>query len=332
MEDNNDIIPVIQLDNAAVSEMAKLLRATCIKTGFFYLEGHGIRQELLDQVMEQSKKIFGLSKRAKESLKDPVMSRGYTSMGEETLDPKNQRKGDSKEGFYIATDIPKDDPRYNPAKLAGPNCWPSENITNGEFSQEDCAKFRSVMDDYLECVSALGFRVTQLLALALELDLHFFDPYFQEPMPFLRLLHYANEASKPEEGVFACGAHSDYGMITILLTDSNPGLQVYHQSTWIDVPPRPSAFVVNLGDMLERWSNGLFKSTLHRVITTGESERYSVPFFYEPNFDTEVSCLPTCCSDDNPALYPAMTSGQHLLNKYNETHADFQPKDSEEQQ
>ena len=79
------------------------------------------------------------------------------------------------------------------------------------------------------------------------------------------------------------------------------------------------------GDMLERWSNGLFESTLHRVVTAGESERYSIPFFYEPNFDTLVECLPTCWSPENPAKYRPITSGQHLLDKYNETHADFQP-------
>ncbi|CAB9528406.1 oxoglutarate-Fe(II) type oxidoreductase [Seminavis robusta] len=328
---NSHSVPVIRLDDEDnLDATAKLLRATCIETGFFYLEGHGVSQDLLDKVMDQSKRLFGLSNESKDALKDPVMSRGYTSMEQETLDPKNQKKGDTKEGFYIATEIPKDDPRFNPTKLAGPNCWPTPENTQGEFTQEDCQEFRTVMDDYLDQVSRLGFRVTQLLALALELDQSYFDPHFQEPMPFIRLLHYANETSKPEEGIFACGAHSDYGMITLLLTDHNPGLQIYHNNQWIDVPPRPSAFVVNLGDMLERWSNGLFKSTLHRVITSGSQagERYSIPFFYEPNFDTLVTCLPTCCSEDNPARYPPITSGQHLLDKYKGTHAEFRPGDT----
>lgn len=144
-------------------------------------------------------------------------------------------------------------------------------------------------------------------------------------MRSIRLLHYANEKSSPDKGVYACGAHSDYGMITLLLTDDQPGLQINFQNEWIDVPPRPDAFIVNLGDMLERWSNGLFQSTMHRVLTSGEKERYSIPFFYEPNFDAEVKCLPTCCSPENPPKYPPITSGQHLLNKYKETHADFKP-------
>lgn len=182
------------------------------------------------------------------------------------------------------------------------------------------------MEDYQKQLADVGLRVTQLLALALNLDFHYFDKYFEKPLKTIRLLHYANEKSTPGDGVFACGAHSDYGMITLLLTDDQPGLQINFKGDWIDVPPRPGAFIVNLGDMLERWSNGLFKASLHRVLTSGEAERYSIPFFYEPNFDAEVKCLPTCCSSDNPPQYPPITSGQHLFNKYKETHADFKPE------
>ena len=127
--------------------------------------------------------------------------------------------------------------------------------------------------------------------------------------------------------VIACGAHSDYGMLTLLLTDENPGLQIKtHGSKWISVPPRKGAFIVNLGDMLERWTNGLYLSTVHRVISNGDSERYSIPFFYEPSFDTEVSVLDCCVSKANPPKYPKTTSGQHLLDKYAQTHANFKPE------
>ena len=143
---------------------------------------------------------------------------------------------------------------------------------------------------------------------------------------------YAKEESRPEDGIFACGAHSDYGFITLLLTDEHPGLQIYHKEVWMDVPSRPNAFVVNIGDMLERWTNGLFVSTKHRVLTSGDYERYSIPFFFEPTFETIVECLESCCSESNPPKYsyPSITSGQHLLNKYAETHADFEPADTNE--
>jgi isopenicillin N synthase-like dioxygenase len=185
------------------------------------------------------------------------------------------------------------------------------------------------MERYFEQVSTVAFRLVQLLALAVGLeDEHYFDDSFQNPMAALRLLHYSTEVSIPQHGVYACGAHSDYGMITLLLTDDNPGLQIFtKQQEWIHVPPMPHAFVVNLGDMLERWTNGLFRSTQHRVLTTyaTQKERYSIPFFYEPDFDTRVECLDICCSDDNPPKWKATTSGQHLLEKYKETHVDFSP-------
>ena len=109
------------------------------------------------------------------------------------------------------------------------------------------------MDEYFESMSALGLRVTRLIAMALRLEESYFDPYFREPMAVIRLLHYAQETSKPGEGVFACGAHSDYGMITLLLTDNQSGLQIKYNEEWVDVSPRPRSFIVNLGMFAFSW-------------------------------------------------------------------------------
>ena len=318
-------IPSINLNNPDVEGLTSALRSACIDVGFFYLEGHEIEAKVFEQVREQSEALFTLPGGEKKALSDPVMSRGYTAMGEETLDPENQRRGDTKEGFYIGKDVLPDSTEYNPAKLSGPNVWPSKELSP---TLPDCEAFQDTMLMYRERCMRVGFRLVQLLALAIGLDEHFFDSYFADPLATIRLLHYAKERSTPEEGVFACGAHSDYGMLTLLWTDSNAGLQILTKDgVWIDVPPRPTAFVVNLGDMLERWTNGLFRSTLHRVLTSGDQERYSVPFFYDPNFDTEVRVLDVCCSPDNPPKYPHTTSGQHLLDKYKQTHADFRPEE-----
>ena len=155
------------------------------------------------------------------------------------------------------------------------------------------------------------------LALALGLPRKFFDKDFEDPLTLLALLRYADVKSVPEEGLYGAGEHTDLGVITILLTDGTPGLQVLTKTgEWMDVPHRSGAFVVNLGDMLERWSNGLFRSTLHRVVTRGGSERYSVPFAYEPGFDVPIACLDICCSEDNPPKFEPTTSGQYLCDKY----------------
>lgn len=103
------------------------------------------------------------------------------------------------------------------------------------------------MEDYHTKITNIALRVVKLIALALGLEESHFDDDFKEPMATLRLLHYAKRKSNPEEGIYACGAHSDYGIATLLLTDEHPGLQIYHREEWIDVPPRPYSFVVNIG-------------------------------------------------------------------------------------
>jgi isopenicillin N synthase-like dioxygenase len=267
--------------------------------------------------MEQSKRLFALSEKEKEALSDKVMSRGYTKMAEETLDPLRQKEGDTKEGYYIGVEIPEGDPRHDPKKLRGPNQWPDPSTM---------PEFRPTMELYHAKATKIASRLVQLLALSLNLDEHHFDNAFKEPVATLRLLHYAKRKSEPEKGIYACGAHSDYGVSTLLLTDRHPGLQIYHKQVWIDVPPRPYCFVVNIGDMLEIWTNGLYKSTLHRVLTDSDYERYSIPFFFDPAYETVVECLPTCTDESNPPRYPPTTAGQHLVSKYEATHADFAPE------
>jgi isopenicillin N synthase-like dioxygenase len=307
-------IPTIRLDDPDEAATVASLRSACVDVGFFYLEGHGISPEFLDSVMAQSKALFDLPLKEKLALQDPILNRGYTGMEEETLDPAHQVKGDTKEGFYIGKDVPLE--QGDPAKLTGPNQWPPTS---------SCPDFQATMASYQERIGQVGLRLVQLLALAMGLDdKHYFDNDFADPIVTLRLLHYAKETSQPEDGIFACGAHSDYGMLTFLLTDENPGLEIFTQEgSWLRVPPKPSAFVVNLGDMLERWTNGAFKSTLHRVVTAGDTERYSIPVFYDPHFDTVVEVLDVFCQD-GPAKYPPTTVGGHLMQKYRETHAEFE--------
>jgi isopenicillin N synthase-like dioxygenase len=327
-----------------------------------------ISHKLIENVFEQSKQFFNLSTKIKTKFVDSELNRGYTSMGEETLDPTNQSTGDTKEGYYISNDIARDNILYNPSKLSGPNVWPMKTNSNIDADENgndndngsennnddddnelldfdlDCIKWKNTMNEYFDNLKNIGFQLVQLIALAIGLPTkHYFDDKFEHhPMAFLRLLHYSKTKSNIENGIFACGAHSDYGMLTLLATDDQPGLQILinkddvgdigdasgeskDRECWIDVNPPPiGTFIVNLGDMLERWTNGKFKSTVHRVVSKHEKERYSIPFFYEPNFDTVVECLDVCLGPGEERKYPKTTAGGHLLEKYNQTHADFQ--------
>ncbi|PWA66895.1 isopenicillin N synthase [Artemisia annua] len=153
-------------------------------------------------------------------------------------------------------------------------------------------------------------KIARLIALALDLEANFFDrpEFLGRPIAVLRLLHYEGQVSDPTKGMYGAGAHSDYGLVTLLATDCVSGLQICKDKdakpqVWEDVKPLKGAFVVNLGDMLERWSNRIFRSTLHRVLVNGQ-ERYSIPFFVEPSHDCVVECLPTCQSKLNPPKIP----------------------------
>ncbi|CAM9447850.1 unnamed protein product [Laminaria digitata] len=180
------------------------------------------------------------------------------------------------------------------------------------------------MQDYFDRMHAMGIRLSGLLSIGLGLDPAFFEGFFSESMSALRLLHYSSEVSNPEKGVYGAGAHSDYGMMTMLATDDVPGLQVRVNGEWCDVPPRPGAFICNIADMLQRWTNDHLKSAVHRVVNKLGRERYSIPFFFQPNYDAEVACLPQFCSEGSPAKYPTLTSGKYLSGLYSERTQDFE--------
>eukprot|EP00878_Enallax_costatus_P005060 GHUV01005320.1.p1 GENE.GHUV01005320.1~~GHUV01005320.1.p1 ORF type:complete len:325 (+),score=87.88 GHUV01005320.1:753-1727(+) len=315
------VIPLVDISQDEATAAKQVCRA-CTEQGFMYVTGHGIPSEQVDAVFAQLKAAFAMPLEAKQAMIADENNRGWTPFAEETLDPERQSKGDTKEGFYFGREVSPDSPEGK-LPLHGPNQWPPEDLLPG---------FRQTITDYFQALTNLGMRMLRLLALSLGLPAEYFDEYFTSPMVALRPLHYSAEVSAPNAGVFAAGAHSDYGMLTFLKTDDVPGLQVFLNHRWHDVAPVPGAFIVNLGDMLERWTNGLFKSTLHRVVNTSGRERYSMAFFFEPNFNTRVECLPCCVSDDTPAAYEPTTAGEHLLAKYAQTHAGYDVNQKQQRQ
>jgi len=141
-------------------------------------------------------------------------------------------------------------------------------------------------------------------------------------MSTLRLLHYPPQPANAAPGEKGCGAHTDFGGLTLLLQDENPGLQVWdrHSKSWIHAAPVPGTYVVNLGDMIARWTNDQYRSTLHRVVNISGRERYSVPFFFSGNPDHLVECLPTCLAPGDAPRYPAVTVEEHHREMYRRTY------------
>ena len=294
-----------------------LTAAAMRQVGFFYLVGHGVPEQDFDTLYADMTRFFALDSSVKSKVHTVTNphNRGWTPLGEETLDPERQTCGDTKEGYYIGREIPAGH-KLAHLPLHGPNVWPDAALL---------PEWRENMERYHAHMERVGRRLVRLLALTLGLDAAFFDDKFDEPMLMLRLLHYSAARSEVSRGVYACGEHSDYGMLTLLSTDLNPGLQIKGKDgKWLDVPPRPHALIINLGDMLERWTNGVYRSTPHRVINTTGRERYSAPFFFEPNFSCVVECIESCVPPGEKPKFPPTTSGQHLLDMYNQTHADWQ--------
>ncbi|KAK9120823.1 hypothetical protein Syun_018440 [Stephania yunnanensis] len=316
------LLPIIDLSAEDRLSTVKRIRQACMEYGFFYLVNHGIEEELFKRVFDESKKFFTLPLQEKMKVKRNNY-RGYTEMYDEKLDPSVKSKGDLKESFYVG---PSED-----AKNSNLNQWPSEALVTRLIDHLG----PSLMDNFdlgfssnLQWKRSAGKRLLSLVALALDLEEDFFEKVgAYPPMGFLRLLHYPGESTALNDEIYGASSHSDYGMITLLATDGIPGLQACicqkkdsHPQVWEDVPHVKGAFIINVGDMTERWTNCLFRSTLHRVIATGQ-ERYSVAFFLEPKSDCVVECLKTCCSETSPPRFPPIRSGDYLEERYRLTYA-----------
>ncbi|GKV06699.1 hypothetical protein SLEP1_g18555 [Rubroshorea leprosula] len=323
----------IDLSNPDIQQTVSSLKQACLDCGFFYVVNHGISQEFMDEVFAQSKRFFQLPLNAKMKLLRNEKHRGYTPILDELLDPENQKHGDYKEGYYIGVEVPEDDPDAE-KPFYGPNVWPSEGsfvtfLLQQIMLLDILPGWRQTMGKFHHEALEVAKSVARIIALALDLNADFFDKpeMLGKPIATLRLLHYGGQISDPSNGLYGAGAHSDYGLITLLTTDDVMGLQICKDKDakpqiWEFVAPLKGAFIVNLGDMLERWSNCIFKSTLHRVLGNGQ-DRYSIAYFVEPSHDCLVECLPTCKSEINPPKFPPIKCATYLSQRYRDTHADL---------
>ncbi|OMO52560.1 Isopenicillin N synthase [Corchorus olitorius] len=297
-------LPIINLSSTDRISNANSIRQACMDHGFFYLVNHGVKEELVNKVFEQSKKFFSLPVEEKIKLASRDC-RGYSPLYSENLDHSSNTKAKAsyKESFYAGP--PAD----------GLNQWPLE---------EDLPSWRSTMEIYYKEILLAGTKLLSLIALALKLDEDFFQKAdsVNEPCVYLALLHYPGDSDSSREELGA-SAHSDFGTITLLMTDGVPGLQACFLSigicrdktkqpqVWEDVPSLRGAFIVNIGDMMERWTNCLFRSTLHRVLSP-KQERYSVVFFMNADKDCIIECLESCCSESCPPRFPPIRSWDYL--------------------
>jgi isopenicillin N synthase-like dioxygenase len=291
--------------------VAREIGDACRGIGFFYITGHGIAPETLARVFRLSQQFFTAPASVKNQTRfsGPAENRGFISLGGETLEPG--KPPDLKEAFNIGLELDADDPDLLAGKpFRARNLWP------------DVPQFRTTMLDYFERVRALGATLHRAFALDLGLDAAFFEDKFKKPMATLRLLHYPPTDGPPQQGQLGAGMHTDYGNVTLLATDTSGGLMVRNRSgQWLDAPVIPEAFVCNIGDCLMRWTNDIYVSTPHKVVTPPGRDRYSIAFFLDPDPDARVACLPTCTDATRSIKYPPVSAADFLRSRLEPTYA-----------
>ncbi len=291
-----DVSALVSGDAAGLDETVESLRRAASEVGFAYVTGHGVSAARVAELERVAREFFALPAAAKLEYYIGRSSnhRGYVPPGEEVF--YGQTK-DTKEAFDLSRDLPEGD--YGAAgRLLGPNVWPRE-----------VPGFRTAVAAYYEDVFALGRALLRGFALALGLPGAFFDRYLERPPSQMRLIHYEPPA-EPSPDSMGIGSHTDYECLTILHA-TGPGLEVMNGAgQWVAAPPVPGAFVINIGDLLEVWSNGIFVSTSHRVRPV-PSPRYSFPLFFTVDYETRVEPLGHLGPADS--RYAPLVSGEHLL-------------------
>ena len=306
-----DIAPLVDGSPEQAQAVARELGRACREVGFFYVTGHGVPSALTARVFGSSTAFFTGPAAIREAatFTGPGGNRGYIRLGGEALDPG--KPADVKEAFNIGLELAPDDPELLAcAPFRAANLWP------------DMPGFRDTMLDYFNRVWQLGRYLHRGFALDLGLEPDFFETKLDKPIATLRLLHYPPVAGPNPDGQLGAGVHTDYGNVTLLATDAVGGLMVRDRSgRWLDAPVVPNAFVCNIGDCLMRWSNDVYVSTPHKVVSPPGRDRYSVAFFLDPNPDAIVACLPTCMKPDRPAKYAPITGAEFLRSRLEPTYS-----------
>lgn len=312
------IVPVIDISqlNKNNTVLAKEIRTACSEIGFFYIKNHGISLTLQRDLLKLSQYFFDLpiAEKNKINMKQAGKAwRGYFPLKGELT----SNKPDLKEGIYFGKDYNSNSKEViNEIPLFGKNLYPS-----------DMPELKNIIENYMKAMHQLADKVMQAIALSLDLDKDYFKiNYTKNPIPLFRVFHYPPAKLKEENKLLGVGEHTDYGLITILKQDNVGGLQVKVKNNWIDAPPIENTFVCNIGDMLDYLTGGLYQSTPHRVKNTTQQNRYSFPYFFDPNFYAPIKPIDLSHLNikntyknerwDNANLHAFKgTYGQYILNK-----------------
>jgi isopenicillin N synthase-like dioxygenase len=307
-------IPVVDLagvrahDPAGLRQAAIAIRAACTSLGFFYVSNHGVPQSVLDGATRAAREFFAHPPEVKRRAAVNHRHRGFNALGDATM--YKATKPDYKEFFSIGLELPEDDPSVLAGEaLRGPNNWP-----------DFMPSLQPALYGYYEAIGACGADLLRAVALSLDIDEAFFESKYAKRMQRTQMVYYPPQPPLSDADQFGVAPHTDYGCITLLWQDDVGGLQVKELATdsWIDAPPIPGTLVVNVGDLLARWSNDRFRSTLHRVVNKSGKERYSIATFYDPTYGASVDPRDLGLDGAQP-LYQPVAAGDYILGRINDS-------------
>ncbi len=276
--------------------------------GFVTVSGHGISQALIDSFYEESNAFFALPASVKEKYeqKGKGGQRGFTSFGTEHA--KQSKVADLKEFFQIGQEDP---PNGKFSAIYLPN-----------IAVQECPKFLPIGIELFKAFERVGSLLLKSIARYLDLSDTYFDAQIQQGNSILRAIHYPPITEEPQSAIRA-EQHEDINLITLLVGASAGGLEVQNMAReWIAVQPEENEIVINVGDMLQRLTNNYLKSTTHRVVNPPRelwgTPRLSIPFFLHPKSEMDLSCLPSCVTEDHSAAYPPVSAGAYLNERLQE--------------
>lgn len=302
-------MPVVDLTgvqdcHATAARVAAQIDEACRTIGFLAITGHGVSQPAMDDMWSVTREYFDKeSEEKKEITMTEDYPYGYSGFAEETLAKGYGKKShpDLKECFAIGP--------HNPKALMPAVQWPAHP-----------ANFQNAWANYYGEMEALADRMLTLFAIGLKIDNDFFTSKCTYHRSALRAINYPYQDVPPAPGQIRAGAHTDYGALTILRQDIVGGLQVQNrEGEWCDVPARQDAYVINIGDLMQRWTNDEWVSTPHRVVNPPAADgnrRQSVAYFHNINHDQIVECISTCQSASNPPKHDPILAWDHLMEKH----------------
>ncbi len=306
-------IPVVDIAvlhgarDADIDAVGQQLRQAAETVGFFYIRNHGIPDDLIERTFAVANKFFASPIERKREATITPHHRGFLEIGGSTME--GQAHADRKESFVWGRDVALDDPDIFPGDtLTAPNNWPA-------FLPE----MRDILNAYLSAANRCGAKMLKALAASLGIEHDYFIRSFDRPISRGALVHYPPQAPDLGADHFGVSPHTDFGCMTLLCQDMTGGLRVQsRRGEWLTAHPIEGTLVVNVGDLLARWTNDRFQSTRHAVVNTSGAERLSIPVAVDPNWETAIE--PVTLAGEN-AHYPSVRCGDYIVGRFDKSFA-----------